>query len=102
MPKLKTHYQRLRLILGDQLNHQHSWFESSDDSTLYVIAELYQEATYTRHHIQKLCAFFAAMEAFATRLQECGHHILHMDLDKTEKYKDLPALIKHLCIQYDV
>ncbi|MFP3345479.1 cryptochrome/photolyase family protein, partial [Halomonas sp. SIMBA_159] len=67
-----THYKTLRLILGDQLNAQHSWFQSKDDSTLYLIAELHQEATYTKHHVQKICAFFAAMKAFAGALNQAG------------------------------
>ena len=43
----------LRLILGDQLNAQHSWFQTHSEDIVYVIAELKQEATYTTHHIQK-------------------------------------------------
>ena len=58
-------YQRLRLILGDQLNASHRWFREKDETTLYLIAELHQEASYVIHHIQKICAFFAAMSAFA-------------------------------------
>jgi deoxyribodipyrimidine photolyase-related protein len=59
-------YKTLRLILGDQLNHHHSWFSNVDDSVLYVIAELPQEAEYVRHHVQKICAFFASMQSFKT------------------------------------
>ncbi len=66
-------YKTLRLILGDQLNIKHSWFNKTDDSVLYVIAELKQETGYVKHHIQKICAFFAAMEAFAELLQSEGH-----------------------------
>ena len=76
-------YQRLRLILGDQLNASHSWYREYDDQTLYVIAELHQEASYCRHHIQKLCGFFAAMEQFANALKKAGHHVLHLSLDDT-------------------
>ncbi|KII76600.1 cryptochrome/photolyase family protein [Vibrio renipiscarius] len=89
------HYTRVRLILGDQLNAQHSWFSRVDDTTLYVIAELHQEATYTPHHIQKVCAFFLAMKAFAHERQEEGHHVLYLTLDDTQHFTDLPALIAH-------
>ena len=58
-------YQRLRLILGDQLNASHSWFKDKDPDTLYLIAELQQETNYVVHHVQKICAFFAAMQQFA-------------------------------------
>ena len=52
--------KKLRLILGDQLNINHSWYAQQDESVMYLIAELHQESNYVRHHIQKLCGFFAA------------------------------------------
>ena len=70
----------LRLILGDQLNASHSWYQSKSDDVLYVIAEMHQEASYVKHHIQKICAFFAAMQAFASALQSAGHQVLHIKL----------------------
>ena len=69
----------LRLILGDQLNLKHSWFEKQDDNTIYVLYELYQEANYVVHHIQKLVAFFSAMRAFASDLQNKGNQDLYFD-----------------------
>ena len=53
----------LRLVLGDQLNLKHSWFDKKDESTLYVLYELHQETNYVVHHIQKIVAFFSAMRA---------------------------------------
>ncbi len=91
------HYKTLRLILGDQLSEQHSWFQTTDDNVLYLIAELHQEASYVRHHIQKACLFFAAMEAFADRLAELGHDVIHLTLDDTSAFKDLPDLIETFC-----
>lgn len=35
-------YSVVRLILGDQLNHAHSWFSEHRDDVLYLIAELHQ------------------------------------------------------------
>lgn len=88
-------YSCVRLILGDQLNHQHAWFAQKEEGVLYLIAELHQEAHYTRHHSQKIAAFFAAMANFARELQEAGHHVVHLTLDDTKPYKDLPSLIAH-------
>ena len=45
---------KLRLLLGDQLNLRHSWFDKQDDNTLYVLYELQQETSYVVHHIQKI------------------------------------------------
>ena len=34
--------KKLRLILGDQLNHHHSWYQEKDENTLYVMMEMGQ------------------------------------------------------------
>jgi deoxyribodipyrimidine photolyase-related protein len=92
----------LRLILGDQLNSQHSWFRQKDSGIAYLIAELPQEVNYVRHHVQKLCAFLAAMETFASNLAENGHRVIHLTLDDTSDFPALPELLKALCKKYDV
>ena len=55
----------LRLLLGDQLNPEHSWFAASDPDVLYVLMEVRQETDYVLHHAQKILAIFAAMRDFA-------------------------------------
>ena len=95
-------YTTLRLILGDQLNSQHHWFAQVNPDTLYVIAELKQETDYVKHHVQKVCAFFAAMEAFAHQLQQAGHHVLHLTLDDTASFADLPSLLESLLQRFDI
>ncbi|QDP02115.1 cryptochrome/photolyase family protein [Thalassotalea sp. PS06] len=99
---MKSGYQQLRLILGDQLNANHSWYQNKDDDTLYVIAELHQETGYVRHHIQKVCAFFASMQQFANALSQSGHQVLHLTLDDTAEYGDLPQLLSHLIEKFQV
>ncbi|WP_164072526.1 cryptochrome/photolyase family protein, partial [Poseidonibacter lekithochrous] len=49
---------------------------------------------YVVHHIQKVCAFFAAMKEFAQELTQQGHHVLYLTLDETEQYKNLVQLIE--------
>ncbi|MYM59162.1 cryptochrome/photolyase family protein [Vibrio sp. OCN044] len=87
-------YHTVRLILGDQLNARHSWFKKADSSVLYVVAELHTEATYAKHHVQKVCAFFCAMEAFANELREMGHQVEHLRLDQTKDFEDITDLIQ--------
>jgi deoxyribodipyrimidine photolyase-related protein len=99
---LKKGYSTLRLILGDQLNSRHSWFESQDSSVLYLIAELRQEATYAKHHVQKLCAFFLAMQNFSQHLIDRGHHVLHLTLDDTKTDADIESLITRIAHHYSV
>ncbi len=99
---LKRRYHTLRLILGDQLNAKHSWFKNTDDSVLFLIAELKQEATYVKHHIQKVSAFFAAMEVFANALHSAGHHVLHLTLDDTVSFDKLEDLLSSLIRRYAI
>ena len=33
----------VRLILGDQLNQNHSWFNEVNDNVIYLMAEMRQE-----------------------------------------------------------
>ena len=92
----------LRWILGDQLDASHSWFLHQDPSVAYVVAELRQETDYAPHHLQKVCAFFAAMRAFAEQRAEEGHTILHLTLDATSEFSDLPALISGLILNNNI
>ena len=57
-------YKTLRLILGDQLNQKHSWYNTVDDTVIYFLAEMRQETDYTTHHIQKVIAFFSSMRTW--------------------------------------
>ena len=43
----------LRLILGEQLNAQHSWFQQVEEDVIFVMMEVRQETDYVKHHIQK-------------------------------------------------
>lgn len=71
----------LRLILGDQLNINHSWFTTMDASVTYVLMELRSETDYAQHHIQKVIGFFASMQNFAKALQQKGHHVIYIYLN---------------------
>src|SRR5690606_13511295 len=53
-----------------------------------------------RHHVQKICAFFKAMQAFADALESAGHHVRYLTLDDTAEFEDLPQLLISLCQRY--
>jgi len=74
----------LRLILGDQLNYNHSWFKESDANITYIMMEIIPETEYVTHHIQKVVGFFSAMRTFANHLTENGHKIIYFRLDGPE------------------
>ena len=92
--------KHIRLIMGDQLNPMHSWFETVDSEVVYLIAELHQEASYTKHHIQKVTAFFAAIADFAKQLESKGHRVRYLTLDDTAQYKDIVELIHASVLSY--
>ena len=88
----------LRLILGDQLNLQHSWFNHIDENTIYVLAEMRQETDYVKHHIQKVVAFFLSMRNFYTTIKEIGHQATYFQITDSENPQDLEKIIS-LCIE---
>jgi deoxyribodipyrimidine photolyase-related protein len=71
----------LRLILGDQLNPRHSWFQERREDVVYTLMEMRQETDYVHHHAQKIICIFAAMRDFARRLREDGHRVDYLVID---------------------
>lgn len=86
----------LRLILGDQLNVQHSWFAEDPSVAEYVLMEVREEATYVRHHIQKIIAFFLAMRAFAEDLKNKGFRVRFLRFDDPTNNHSFAANIEAL------
>jgi deoxyribodipyrimidine photolyase-related protein len=86
----------LRLILGDQLNLNHSWFENCDESVSFLMLEMRQETDYVEHHIQKVVAFFVAMRDFASQLESKGHQVLYFRLDNVQNTGGLDHMIPML------
>jgi deoxyribodipyrimidine photolyase-related protein len=63
----------LRLVLGDQLSHSLSSLSDIDvGRDTVLMAEVSDEASYVRHHKQKLVLVFSAMRQFADRLRQRG------------------------------
>lgn len=101
--------KKLRLILGDQLNHEHSWFDEKNSDVLYVMAEMRQETDYVKHHIQKVVAFFMSMRNFATHLKENGHEVCYYKISDKDNPNELTALLSALiskekieCFEYQL
>ncbi len=86
----------LRLVLGDQLNSQHSWFATPNPTVTYLMLEMRQETDYVTHHIQKVVGFFLSMRQFAQELQEQGHQFIYLTLDDPQNQQSLPAQIQTL------
>lgn len=93
---------KLRLILGDQLNLQHPWFEVVDQEVTYILMEMRQETDYAPHHIQKVVGFFGAMRHFAKILKQQEHQVIYLKLDDTENQQSLSANLNALIEQKQI
>ncbi len=94
--------KEIRLILGDQLNGQHSWYAEKQDGITYVLIEARSETDYVRHHIQKVVAYFLAMRQFATMLQEAGHQVYYVGLDSADNRGSISETLSHLAKAWEV
>lgn len=99
---LEHKYTTLRLILGDQLNLQHSWFDTVDNSVIYFMAEMKQETDYVTHHIQKVVAFFASMRSMSDTLQQAGHQVIYYQLDDKRNSGSLTQNLSQIISQYNI
>jgi deoxyribodipyrimidine photolyase-related protein len=90
----------LRLVLGDQLNPRHSWFNTVQDDVVYVFMEVRQETDYVLHHAQKILAIFAGMRDLARHLREAGHTVCYLAIDDPENLHAIPANLDRLAKRY--
>lgn len=86
----------LRLLLGDQLNSKHSWFDEVNPNVMYVMAEMRQETDYVKHHIQKVVAFFLSMRNFSEVLVNKGHQVVYYKISDANNPHNLEQLILDL------
>ena len=99
---MEVRYETIRLILGDQLNQQHSWFKQESEAVLYVMMETRSETDYVKHHIQKVIAFFVAMRQFRDWLSTQGHQVIYLKLDDPENGQDIVENITTLAQKHQV
>lgn len=100
-PRNKT-YHTLRLILGDQLNYKHTWYNYVNQEVLYVIMEVRQETDYVIHHIQKVIGFFAAMFNFAQWLTQKGFHVYHLKINDPENSQSITNNLDWIIDKYAI
>ena len=92
----------LRLILGDQLNLKHSWYQQLDENVVYVMMEVRSETDYVVHHIQKVVAFFQSMRLFVDELEMKGHQVVYLKLDDSENKQSFTENIRWISQKYEV
>lgn len=75
----------LRLILGDQLSPDISALRGIDpENDVVLMCEVWEEATYVRHHKKKIAFLFSAMRHFAADLAKKKYRIRYTKLDDKE------------------
>lgn len=92
----------LRLILGDQLNNKHSWFNGDQSNYVYCFFEMRQETDYVKHHLQKVIGFFAAMREFSKELQANGCDVVYYNLNTKENTQNLSDNLNQLVKALDI
>ncbi|RZJ66486.1 MAG: cryptochrome/photolyase family protein [Flavobacterium sp.] len=83
----------LRLLLGDQLDINHSWFSKPNGDVIYLMAEMRQETDYVKHHIQKVVAFFVSMRNFASELKSKNHKVDYLKINSKHNSQKLEQII---------
>jgi len=96
----ETQGPTLRLILGDQLNPLHSWFDAVRSDVVYVLMEVRSETDYVRHHAQKVLGIFAAMRDFAKQLKAAGHRVRYVAIDHPSNRQNITANLDALMAHY--
>ncbi len=72
----------LRLILGDQLSHSMTSLEGYDPAKdIVLMCEVWDEASYVKHHKKKIAFLFSAMRHFAKSLEADGYTVEYTKLD---------------------
>lgn len=92
----------LRLILGDQLNIKHPWFDKIDHQVLFVLMEVKSESEYVMHHIQKVVGIFDAMRNFSNKLTKLGHQVLYIKINDAENKHDFIQNILFIAKKWNI
>lgn len=72
----------IRFVLGDQLSHDLASLRDIDRAEdVVLMAEVMEEATYVRHHPQKIALVFSAMRHLAAELRAKGVRVDYITLD---------------------
>ena len=80
------------LLLGDQLSWSHPALQQADpETTVVILAEVREEASYVRHNRHKIALLFSAMRHFAEALQERGYQVAYYPMRSRSRRCSRPA-----------
>jgi deoxyribodipyrimidine photolyase-related protein len=93
----------LRLILGDQLSASiSSLADSHKTEDLVLMCEVYEEATYVKHHKKKIAFLFSAMRHFAHALSQDGYRLQYTKLDDDANTGSLLGEVKRILAAHEI
>ncbi len=88
-------------ILGDQLTRDLASLRGrSKDDTVVLMMEVWDEATYVRHHKQKIVLVFSAMRHFAAELRDAGWSVDYVRLDAEHNAGSLTGEVARAVEEY--
>jgi deoxyribodipyrimidine photolyase-related protein len=91
----------LRFILGDQLTRTLSALDDLDPAKdVVLMVEVQAEATYVRHHKQKIAFLFSAMRHFAEDLRREGIEVAYVRLDDPANTHSFTAELARAVARY--
>ena len=92
----------IRLILGDQLSSSISSLRDYKPETdIILMCEVWDEATYVKHHKKKIAFIFSAMRHFAQMLKKQGFTVEYIPLDDPNNTGSLCGEVKRMLSQYN-
>lgn len=93
----------LRLILGDHLSQSISSLKGyNPDTDIILMCEVWNEATYVKHHKKKIAFLFSAMRHFAEGLKKQNFNVEYTALDDPENSGSFGGEVKRMLFEYSV
>lgn len=93
----------LRLILGDQLSEDISSLSDCDkDKDVVLMCEVWDEATYVKHHKKKIAFLFSAMRHFAKILKDKNYNIHYTYLDDKDNAGSFRGEVERAIKAHDI
>ncbi len=88
--------RNLVLIMGDQLGRHISHLRDFDkDKDVVFMGEIWDEATYVKHHKKKIAFLFTAMRHFAKSLEDDGYSVRYRKLNDKDDFKSFTDIVRH-------
>lgn len=94
---------QLRFILGDQLSRNiSSLADAVPGQDTVLMCEVYEEASYVKHHKQKIAYVFSAMRHFARELVGKGFDVRYVKLDDPDNTGSFSGELRRAIADLDV